>query len=733
MKSFLQMLCEDTLSHVINNHPDVHPEEIKRMHNLLPNEDKSPRALEMLVRLYKNGQLQNHHLDDTFRNREGITNNIATLARAGKRNIYSSINSLDDLIHHASHFTKHTETKAEKAGRDSPTVFENDDIVVQQHKTHKACIAAASLHPENPYYGSELKGKANWCVSAESDLGNKRYNNYTNQGTDPAFTVYNKKTHRKFMYVHDSTKTRLAGAELRSEDQSNDEINLIGHDDSFYKLFPGVEHSSIGKLLDNYPETKYQTHEITDELIKNAVKDNMTSVILKNKNLKKTHFDSLVHAATDRGVGNDFLNKHYAHPLINSSHFSKLLSSNQSRIMYTPQLNVSVLKSPHFTKEHAVSLVNDDSLTNSLLLSNHSQYIHDNEVSNLIANNLENVNTYNLNQACAIFDNMVNKKAFNDNHVKNIIGSLGEESFNNRELYDKIERHVKDINSEPLAQHLVNNGHNNTLGYMKFSDDFKNKIINSGDKDQIHYLSFNKHLNSSDISKILNRNIGGIGDKARLLAHPNSNQDSVSKYISSIPSNDANDIFENTSPNLSADHLSKLYDNNPALRNNLVKHHNFPEQKALDIVKNKSDGFKDILRNNIHDSITHHIIDNLPDYIHSVKPSVISRQLKTYSEADQVLKQFEPGGKLHDKGVSDIGLELSAHIMQKHRGAGSLLSRVMTNPLYDDSSKLNMLIDDGYQQFPYTRKAIDEINNSEFGQRNQEHLKKIFSWKDIRD
>ena len=151
MNSFIQTLCENTLENVLKNNPDVHSDHISKLYHLLPNEDKSQRALEMLVRLYKNNAISSHHLNDSEIGNESITTPLATLARAGKRNLYSSINSIDELKNHASQFSKYSVSKSSKQETDSPIVFENDHIIVQQHKTQNACIKAAALHPQNPY------------------------------------------------------------------------------------------------------------------------------------------------------------------------------------------------------------------------------------------------------------------------------------------------------------------------------------------------------------------------------------------------------------------------------------------------------------------------------------------------------------------------------------------------------------------------------------------------------
>lgn len=750
MKSF-KILCEGALENVIQNNPDIHADHIQILHSLLPNEDKSQRALEMLTRLYKNGKLQSHHLINNESNQESITNPIAILARANKRNLYSSINSLEELKNHSSQYTKYQESKRTKEETDSPIVFENDHIIVQQHKTQNACIKAAALHPQNPYYSGELNGKASWCISADSELGRTRHDNYTEKNTLPVYTVYNKHTHRKYMYVAEH-RNMLQGGELRNEDQTNTPNRIhtttIGEEhnkDGVYSLFPGLENSPIGKHIERYVDVRAQLHPITDDLINNAVMYNLTDEILSNHNFKKQHFTQLsarLIKEDDRHGINMFINKNIDHPFMGQDEFNLLATKGS-----VGRFNDKVFNSNLFTPSHAIETIKSGVLRNTphtidKIASYYPRVGEEHIMKHMvdaITNNYhkeqkEQKEGTIISNANMLFTSLAARGVIKPHHVQDILDSM-KSNFNPRsEITRSIENYAKDNKNIALQQTLINNGYEYPLGYADLQQHFKDNFIENGNNEQLQVLTHNKHLNDSDISKLLTKHLSASSIN-RLLNHKNASPETITKYISSVTPSTREGIFKYEVPKLPVNELIKLKNQYPELHDHIVSSPHYPVDEQLKIIQHKSKGYGRIINESDNIDITNHIIEHLPDYAENINPDHLISNTRTYAQVNEILKHFEKGGKLHTKDNESnkkLGFELSHRILNKFEES-SLFPRVFNNPLYDDETKLEAIKKSDVWPNNYTinKDGVESVNNSEFGKRNEVALRRIFSWRRI--
>ncbi len=740
MNSFIQTLCENTLENVLKNNPDVHSDHISKLYHLLPNEDKSQRALEMLVRLYKNNAISSHHLNDSEIGNESITTPLATLARAGKRNLYSSINSIDELKNHASQFSKYSVSKSSKQETDSPIVFENDHIVVRQHKTHDACIKSAILHPQNPYFNSELKGKANWCISAESDLGKTRYKDYTNSGANPVYTVYNKNTHRKYMYVHSPNNNLLLDSELRNEDQSNNTANLYHspHDsnhnkEGLYDLFPGVEHSPIGKHIQDFEEAKLQTSNLSDNDLFHAAINNFSQYAINNKNMDGEKFTKLAgHVLQNndsRGISR-FISQYHSHPLMNKKTFDEFLS--KIRIRAYPE----VMKSPHFDENSAIKILNDANKSHSAVdseaLAHHYKDVGNENVMNAFINHIASRYKYETENGAmesSVLDYLVNRNAIKPHHLDKIADALPNKVDDTHNVPNILEAQGIAQNHIPVLQKLVEKGHTNSLGDVDFPDAFIDKVINNNDKAQLRTLSFNKHLKDHQLKKMLSKD-NFVSTVSKLISHKNMSTDTILSHVDSLTPEERTKLFSHK-PNISEEATLKLMQKYPEFHSSLLLSTHAPTQAKIDAISNKTGDYKTIIDNNYSNlDVRAHLIDHLDKYTDDINPSKLIQHIKTQTEANEILNKFEKG-PLASKEHAAFGFELSHHIMNKFNNTPSVFLRTMNNPIYDDDVKLESL-DKRHNYFDNHRDVNDTINNllsTDFGERNKRKIRSILSWK----
>jgi len=239
-----QYAIMESLESVIASNPHIPESIIRDYHSTaLPDNNKNDRLLSHVLKMHKAGTI-------TPESAHRFKPHLTALAATNQLHQLKHLNTLDDHINATKDILDKAVTKKQKVDKDTPVVYENDHIIVKQHKTHASAIKAAQLHPENTSYNkTNEKGKAQWCVSANSKLGKKRFDTYTGGGKYPLYTVTNKKTKSTHAIVANED-IPAAKVEFRDEKDGNPlTVNGIKSISSNLYKYPGIEHSVVGTYL----------------------------------------------------------------------------------------------------------------------------------------------------------------------------------------------------------------------------------------------------------------------------------------------------------------------------------------------------------------------------------------------------------------------------------------------------------------------------------------------------
>lgn len=239
----------ESLDSVIKSNPSIPEETIRHYHSTaLPDNNKGDRLLNHVLKMHKSGNI-------TPNSAYLFKPHLTALAASNQFHQLKNLNTLNDHINATKDIANKLVTKKERVYKDTPTVFENDDIIIKHHLTHESAVKAAQLHPDNPLYNStNEKGKAQWCVSSDSDLGKKRFDIYTENGKYPLYTITNKKTKTSHALVASNNPPEKV--EFRNEKDANPPSvnNITSISGTLYK-YPGIEKSIVGTYLkDKFPE-----------------------------------------------------------------------------------------------------------------------------------------------------------------------------------------------------------------------------------------------------------------------------------------------------------------------------------------------------------------------------------------------------------------------------------------------------------------------------------------------
>ena len=248
MKMLLEsILLEDKLSDLQSRYSHIHPDTIKDIwHNGVPSNNQGKYidwSIKENIKSHNPSRTKNA-LEIYDRNKDKI----------GKFNHQWSVDDLESITHP---FTDEGKSFNKKAEEGTSIHYEDSDIIIKQHSNHPSAVKAGFLHVDNSCYNNTNEpGKAQWCVSANSEEGNSLFNNYTESGKYPLYTVENKKDKTKTAVVLNPNKN----PELRDEhDKALKPYQVIYN-------HPNIINSELGNKLLNMGNTK----EILDKVPVNA-------------------------------------------------------------------------------------------------------------------------------------------------------------------------------------------------------------------------------------------------------------------------------------------------------------------------------------------------------------------------------------------------------------------------------------------------------------------------------
>ena len=260
-----QYALMESLDSIIKSNPHIPEQTIRNYHtNALPDNNKNDRLLNHVLKLHKSGAItpETAHL---------LKPHLTALSTTNQLNKLKNLNTLADHQNATKDILDKAVTKKQRVDINTPTVFENNDILVRKHLTHESAVKGARLHPANPVFNEPReKGKAAWCVSIDGETGNGFYEKYT-ENVNPMYTIFNKKTKRSTAYI--------PGQDTYDRNEMRDEKDKPVSPYKLLKDNPGIEHTEIGAHINKYmPEV----HDVIKTVPFNADKQQLLSAINSN-------------------------------------------------------------------------------------------------------------------------------------------------------------------------------------------------------------------------------------------------------------------------------------------------------------------------------------------------------------------------------------------------------------------------------------------------------------------
>jgi hypothetical protein len=291
LRHYIYQLLTESLDSVIASNPHI-PEEIIRSYhqNALPTNNKADKLLNFVLKLHKQGHITTND-NSELQKHLSILHNTNQLSKLKDIHSFTSLKELTKGVN-----DNKALSKKETIDKDSPVVFENEHIRIRQHLNHPSAVKAAILHSENPHY-NEVKGKAEWCVSANSATGRGHFSNYVSNENHPMYTIFNKHTKELHALVA-NPKYNLDNVEFR--DEKDNKVIEDEYDAHKYLIqHKGIEHTPVGKYILGLDPTV------------------------------KSQYDKLPSNATNIQIENDPYNAMRTnHPNILQSHFTKWYNQN---------------------------------------------------------------------------------------------------------------------------------------------------------------------------------------------------------------------------------------------------------------------------------------------------------------------------------------------------------------------------------------------------------------------
>ncbi len=330
--SFLTSLLEqysimESLDSVIKSNPAIPEQTIRDYHqHALPDNNKSDKLLSHVLKLHKTGEITTDRAAE-------LKTHLTALHLSNQLNKISSLKTLDD--HKNATVGMNTNTKKENIDANTKILPSPNDIILKQHLNHESAVKGAMLHPENPMYTKTREpGKAQWCLSVGGETGKAHYDNYTEYGDYPLYTIHDKKTKRTTAFVADPTKDK-------------DDIEIRDEKDT--------QHTPYHVLVNN-PSLE---HTVVGDFIKRHHPDAIES-------LRKLPHNASEHDVTKALSGNDYNLQIDAlsHPAINSDHLMSVLKHNTN-----PEIQLIALKHPKIDNSHITTILNDKNPLNGFIRS----------------------------------------------------------------------------------------------------------------------------------------------------------------------------------------------------------------------------------------------------------------------------------------------------------------------------------------------------------------------------
>lgn len=327
------LLLEGKIDDINNQFPHI-PNEVKsNILQRMPN-PKSPDTnhYQWLLKQHSLGHLtDSHDIHDIL---SKFSKNKGTLKKP-KLNQYSSINELHQAVNGLGAAPI---SKKQQAAKDTTILYSSPTMIVRQHHSHQSAIEAAKLPDSNQVKATvksaegEQIGKANWCVSADSAEGYTRYSHYTNDGTNPVYsidTIHPDGSTRRHIYVTDNSR---GNPEFRNEKQDDTQ-----YDFKFKKFAdenPEIMKTPIAHHFDQ--EKRKQTH-LNDFLNGNIEHISSAYRYNESQDIINKHYEKInkVRNASTHEIDDLIKDKRWhihlaSNPNINQSHINELMKNNKT-------------------------------------------------------------------------------------------------------------------------------------------------------------------------------------------------------------------------------------------------------------------------------------------------------------------------------------------------------------------------------------------------------------------
>ncbi len=244
MKMLLEsILLEDKLSDLQSRYPHIHPDIIKDIWNNGVPSNNQGKYIDWSIK-------ENIKEHNPSRTKNALEIYDRNKDKIGKFNHQWSVNDLESMTHP---FTDEGKSFNKKAEEGTSTHYEDSDIIIKQHNNHPSAVKAGFLHVDSSCYDNTNEpGKAQWCVSANSELGKRHFNDYTENGKYPLYTVENKK---------DKTKSAIVLNPNRNPELRNEHDKALKPYQVIYN-HPNIINSELGNKLLNMGNTKEILHKV---------------------------------------------------------------------------------------------------------------------------------------------------------------------------------------------------------------------------------------------------------------------------------------------------------------------------------------------------------------------------------------------------------------------------------------------------------------------------------------
>ena len=519
----------------------------------LPDNDK--KHVDWIMKHYANGNIKASDFSATKRFLDVYEKNKSKIGRG-----LGSVNGLKDLREIVRPYTNVGLTKEQRLAKNKKTIYEDHDLLVEQHKGHEACEAMGWLPKDNPHYDS-VNGKARWCISLGNGENKKFLRRYTENNRWPVQTITTKKDKRKYALVLNENEST---PEFRDEhDRMVDPANFIANN-------PSILSSSTGEFI---------TNSINDDELKDFIHTHLIDKPTPSANdlhefYKSNTGDSYIsglnrfigkHPNTSSKTLHEMADSFDVSPIVALSHPNYDVEEDLNHQLNEKHINDSLLSHSHLKPHHIDKLLSSGLLSHddaSTLASNKNANFTSPQIKHLLSQGIVNSNFYNSSH----IDNEVRKQI-----IDSVFGNSST-ALQNRLLESPYSRHPEIVNhllsknyGSPIdninmMNRMINNkvADSNTIS-DKIVDSLANGV-NEGkieDTRQVSLINLKKrHLHD------LYRKLNTETDRKSFVAHIMSNvqNGNINDKYSFMKEINGKDSFANN--NLSVDSLNELDDEN---------------------------------------------------------------------------------------------------------------------------------------------------------------------------